>query len=162
MKKNEKEKMKKKGEGARCRSVSVVGPAPIGKMAAARTGGRTARQRAGGNFSRRRRRTRRHGRAAASCSPLALLLTGVESPARPLSPALPLTGVESKASRLLWRRACSALALKRRLDNNGRNCEILSINGVCQNFKHSFGTSLWSNRHSISNRKFSRTCALML
>ena len=34
-----------------------------------------------------------------------------------LPPALPLTSVESKASCLLWRRVCSALALKRRLEN---------------------------------------------
>ena len=47
-------------------------------LAAARTGGRTARRRSVGNFSRRR------GRAAASCSPPALP-TGVESPVRPLS-----------------------------------------------------------------------------
>ena len=57
-----------------------------GNMAAARTGGRTARRRAGSNFSRRRGRTRPHGRAAASCSPPALP-TGVESPVRPLSPS---------------------------------------------------------------------------
>ena len=44
-----------------------------GNMAAARTGGRTARRRAGSNFSRRRGRTRPHGRAAASGSPPALL-----------------------------------------------------------------------------------------
>ena len=49
-------------------------------LAAARTGGRTARRRSVGNFSRRR------GRAAASCSPPALP-TGVESPVRPLSPS---------------------------------------------------------------------------
>ena len=35
--------------------------------------------------------------------------------ARSLPPTLPLTGVEAKASRLLWHLACSALALKRRL-----------------------------------------------
>ena len=49
-------------------------------LAAARTGGRTARRRSVGNFSRRR------GRAAASFSPPALP-TGVESPVRPLSPS---------------------------------------------------------------------------
>ena len=49
-------------------------------LAAARTGGRTARRRSVGNFSCRR------GRAAASCSPPALP-TGVESPVRPLSPS---------------------------------------------------------------------------
>jgi len=48
-----------------------------GNMAAARTGGRTARRRAGSNFSRRRGRTRPHGRAAASGSPPALLLVNL-------------------------------------------------------------------------------------
>jgi len=48
-----------------------------GNMAAARTGGRTARLRAGSNFSRRCGRTRLHGRAAASGSPPALLLVNL-------------------------------------------------------------------------------------
>ena len=48
-----------------------------GNMAAARTGGRTARRRAGSNFSRRCGRTRLHGRAAASGSPPALLLVNL-------------------------------------------------------------------------------------
>jgi len=48
-----------------------------GNMAAARTGGRTARRQAGSNFSRRRGRTRLHGRAAASGSPPALLLVNL-------------------------------------------------------------------------------------
>ena len=50
-----------------------------GNMAAARTGGRTARRRAGSNFSRRRGRTRLHGRAAASGSPPALLPVSTRS-----------------------------------------------------------------------------------
>ncbi|XP_066348349.1 ras-related protein Rab-2-A isoform X1 [Miscanthus floridulus] len=73
----------------------VAGQRRLGKMAVAHTGGCTARRQAGGNFSRRRRRTRRHGRAAASCSPPAVPLTGVESPAHPLS--------RSRSSRsLVW------------------------------------------------------------
>jgi hypothetical protein len=65
-----------------------------GNMAAARTGGRTARRRAGNNFSHRRGRTRPHGRVAASGSPLALLLVNrlharslSLPPARSVSPA---------------------------------------------------------------------------
>ena len=57
-----------------------------GNMAAACTGGRTARRRAGSNFSRRRGRTRPHGRAAASGSPPALLLVNLLR-ARSLSPS---------------------------------------------------------------------------
>ena len=50
-----------------------------GNMAAARTGGRTARRQAGSNFSRRRGRTCQHGRAAASGSPPALLPVSTRS-----------------------------------------------------------------------------------
>jgi hypothetical protein len=76
-------------------------------LAAARTGGRTARRRSVGNFSRRR----------GLLVPLPLSCSRVWNLPRPrsLPPTLPLTGVQSKASRLLWRRACSTLAPKRRL-----------------------------------------------
>jgi hypothetical protein len=60
-----------------------------GNVAAARTGSHTAQRGVGGNFSRRRGRTCRHRRTAASGSPPTLLLTN-ESPARPRS--LPPSG----------------------------------------------------------------------
>ena len=44
-----------------------------------------------------------------------------------LPPALPLTSVESKASHLLWRRVCSALALKRRLSDAKRRLENIGV-----------------------------------